>query len=327
MWITNYEMLGEIDEARFDAVALDESSILKNFVGRTRNELIRKFSATPYRLACTATPAPNDVSELTNHAEFLGYATRQDMLGAYFITNMDNKAEGGGYRLKGHAKEPMFRWMAQWAVAVRRPGDLGHSNSGYDLPGLEIIPQIVDVNIVPDGQLFATELGGVGGRAAVRRATLDARVARAAELAAGDDQWIMWVGLNDEADALAAEIQDAVNVEGSWTPDAKAEALEAFQDGRVRVLVTKPSIAGFGMNFQNAHRMAFVGLGDSYESYYQCIRRCYRFGQQKKVEAHIILSELEQQIALNVGRKEKSSSEATDLLVKYQTVTMDRSVA
>lgn len=328
MWITNYEMLHQIDAARFDAVVLDESSILKNYVGKTRSQIIQQFKTTPYRLACTATPAPNDVAELTNHAEFLGWSTRQDMLGAYFITNMDNKSEGGGYRVKGHAKTPMFTWMAQWAAAIRKPSDLGYDDTGYNLPELRVIPQIVDVEIVPDDQLFATELGGVGGRATIRRATLDARVQRAAELvSASDGQWILWAGLNDEANALARQIPDAVNVEGSWTPDAKAEALESFQDGRIRVLITKPSIAGFGMNFQNAHRMAFVGIGDSYEAYYQSIRRCYRFGQEREVEAHIIVSELEQQIALNVARKERASSESTDLLVKHQTITNREGIA
>lgn len=328
IWITNYEMLHEIDAARFDAVVLDESSILKNYVGKTRTQIIDQFKKTPYRLACTATPAPNDVSELTNHAEFLGVSTRQDMLGAYFTTNMDNKSEGGGYRVKGHAKHPMFSWMAQWAVAIRKPSDLGYSDDAYELPPLNVVPEIVDVEIVPEDQLFATELGGVGGRATIRRATLEARVARAAELVEStSDQWILWAGLNDEADALKRVIDGSVNVEGSWTPDAKAEALEAFQRGEIRVLITKPSIAGFGMNFQNAHRMAFVGLGDSYESYYQSIRRCYRFGQSKPVYAHVIVSELEQQIALNVARKERVSSEATDLLVKYQTVTTGEKVS
>jgi hypothetical protein len=322
IYITNYEMLDHIDADRFDAVVLDESSILKNYVGKTRTAIIDKFERTPHRLACTATPAPNDVAELTNHAEFLGVMSRQDMLGAYFITDMDGKNSGGGYRVKGHAKHPMFQWMASWAAAVRKPSDLGYPDEGYDLPPLNVHPEIVDVEIVPDDQLFATELGGVGGRATVRKATLEARVSRASQLAdSTDDQWIMWAGLNDEADALAATIEGSVNVAGSWTPDAKAEALEGFQDGKIRVLITKPSIAGFGMNFQNACRMAFVGMGDSYESYYQSIRRCYRFGQTRPVDVHIVLSELEQQIAVNVARKERSSSEATDLLVKYQTVT------
>ena len=321
IWITNYEMIDHFDPSRFDAVVLDESSILKNYVGKMRTTIINQFADTDYRLACTATPAPNDVAELTNHAEFLGVSTRQEMLGAYFITNMDNKSEGGGYRVKGHAKVPMFRWMAQWAAAIRTPADLGYPADAYELPPLNVIPQIVHVDVQPEDQLFATDLGGVGGRAAIRRETMSARVGRAVDLVANDDdQWILWTGLNDEAKALANALPDAVNVEGAWSPDAKAEALESFQDGNIRVLITKPSIAGFGMNFQNAHKMAFVGLGDSYESYYQSIRRCYRFGQQHPVEAHVVVSELEQQIALNVARKERVASEATELLVEFQTV-------
>jgi len=322
IYITNYEMLHEIDADAFDAVVLDESSILKNYTGKTRTALIDAFRDTPYRLACTATPAPNDVSELTNHAEFVGASTRQEMLGAYFTTNMD-KGDGGGYRVKGHAKHPMYRWMSTWACAVRKPSDLGYSDDGYDLPDLHVIPEIVDVPVDAEGQLFPTDLGGVGGRAAIRKQTLAGRVDRAVELVGlhDDEQWILWAGLNDEADELAQRIAGAVNVPGSWSPEQKAAALEGFQDGDVRVLVTKPSIAGFGMNFQNARRMAFVGLGDSYEAYYQCIRRCWRFGQKREVFAHVITSELEQQIALNVQRKERESSESADLLIKYQTVT------
>lgn len=320
VYVTNYERLDRIDTSVFDAVVLDESSILKNYVGKTRTALIDAFANTPYRLACTATPAPNDVAEITNHAEFLGRATRQDMLGAYFITDMD-KNDGGGYRVKGHALHPMHQWMAQWACAIRKPGDLGYPNEGYDLPSLEVVPEIVQVEVVPDGQLFATDLGGVGGRAAVRRETMHARVERAVELMRDDQQWIAWCGLNDEASAVTKALgDDAVNVEGSWDPDRKAAALEAFQDGEVRVLVTKPSIAGFGMNFQNAARMTFVGIGDSYESYYQCVRRCWRYGQRSEVKAHVVVSDLENQIVQNVQRKEVEANETVDLLIRYSTV-------
>ena len=171
--------------------------------------------------------------------------------------------------------------------------------------------------MVPDGQLFATDLGGIGGRAKVRRETLEARVERAVELAAGSERWIIWCGLNDEARALA-EVEGAVNVEGSWSPDAKAEALEAFQDGEIRVLVTKPSIAGFGMNFQNCSRQVFVGLSDSYESYYQAIRRSWRFGQAEPVEAHIVVSELEMAIVENVRRKEAEAAAMQSALIEAQ---------
>lgn len=314
VWITNYEMADEFDPAMFGAVVLDESSILKNNTGATRNRLIAQWAKTPYRLACTATPAPNDVAELCNHAEFLGVMPRNEMLAAYFVHDEI------GWRLKGHAVRPMYEWMGTWAVAVRKPSDLGHPDDGYDLPPLSIVPEVVEVEMAPDGQLFATDLGGIGGRAAVRRLTLDARCERAIDLASQPGQWIVWCGLNDEADVIARAVQGAVNVEGSWSPDDKAEALEAFQDGSARVLVTKPSIAGFGMNFQNAHQMVFVGMSDSYEAYYQAIRRCWRFGQSEPVNVHIVVSELEQQIVANVLRKEAEAAESTSELVTYSSL-------
>lgn len=316
VWITNYEMVDQFDPDAFGAVVLDESSILKNVEGSTRRKLTEGFASVPYRLACTATPAPNDVAELCNHAEFLGAMPRNEMLAAFFVHDEI------GWRPKGHASGPMFEWMATWSVALRRPSDIGYDDDGYDLPALSIIPEVVDIDLEADGQLFPTELGGIGGRSKVRRATLDARCERAAELCIGSaDQWIVWCGLNDEASTVAKLIgPDAVNVEGAWTPDAKAEALEAFQDGRIRVLVTKTSIAGFGMNFQNAHKMAFVGLSDSYESYYQAIRRCWRFGQQHPVDAHVIVSTLEQQIVDNVRRKEDEASTVTAQLVNYSPI-------
>lgn len=310
IWATNYELIDRFNPADFDAVVLDESSILKSIDGKMRTRLIETFSAIPRRLACTATPAPNDVSELTNHAEFLGVMRRVEMLAAYFVHDERD------WRLKGHAVEPMFRWMAGWAMALRRPSDCGYDDEGFDLPPLTIRAESVAIDAVPDGQLFATDLGGIGGRAAVRKQTLSGRVERTAELVAGDDQWIIWCGLNAEADGIERLVDGAVNVPGSWSPDAKAAALEGFQDGEIRVLVTKPSIAGFGMNFQNCSRMAFVGLSDSYESYYQAIRRCWRFGQTEPVDVRIVVSELERQIVDNVRRKEREAAQMTEALVR-----------
>ena len=269
------------------------------------------FSRTPYRLCATATPAPNDPEELTNQAEFLGHMTRTNMLAAYFVHDDE------GWRLKGHARRPMMRWMSTWAMAIRRPSDLGYPDDGYILPGVDVIPQIVDVELEADGQLFATDLGGVGGRAKVRRETLAARVERAVELveAEPDEPWIMWAGLNDEADALTRAIPDAVNVHGSLEPDEKARMLLGFADGDFRVMVTKPSIASQGLNYQHCARMAFVGLNDSYETYYQAIRRCYRYGQNRVVHAHVVLSPIEGQIAANVARKEREAANITESLV------------
>ncbi len=309
--ITNYELAHWFDPAEFDAVALDESSILKNFTGTTRTALIAQWAQTPFRSSWSATPAPNDVTELTNQAEFLGVMPRNEMLAAYFVHDDE------GWRLKGHAADPMFKWMATWAIAARRPSDVGGDDSPYHLPPLNIHPVTVEVDIEQDGQLFATDLGGVGGRSKVRRATLDARVAAAVDLVSRPGQWIVWCGLNDEAEAVVKATTGAVNVTGNMTPDEKADAFEAFQDGDIRVLVTKPSIAGMGMNFQDCHRMVFVGLSDSWESYYQAVRRCWRFGQEHPVDTYVVVSELEQQIVDNVRRKETEVAGWVDRLVRH----------
>lgn len=311
VWITSYEMIHRFDPAVFDAVALDEASILKNSSGKLRDAMIAHFEQVPHRLACTATPAPNDPEELTNQAEFLGQSTRTMMLAAYFVHDAD------GWRLKGHARKPMIQWMATWALAIRRPSDMGYSDEGYILPGLEIEGHIIDTRIEAEGQLFATDLGGVGGRAQVRKQTLDDRCARAAELANADptEPWIMWAGLNDEADRLAKLIPGAVNVHGGLTPEEKAERLLGFADGDFRVLITKPGIASQGLNYQHCARMAFVGMSDSYEQYYQAIRRCYRYGQTRVVHAHVIVSALEAQIVQNVKNKERQAVGLTSELV------------
>lgn len=301
IWITNYEMTERVDPSDFEAVVLDESSVLKNADAKTRRRLTAQCRDVPYRLACTATPAPNDVAEITNHAEWLGLMPRNEMLAAYFIN--DDK----GWRLKGHARGALADWMATWAVALRRPSDVGWADEGFDLPPLTVIPEIVDVDLQDEDQLFPTDLGGIGGRARVRRETLDARCERASELVDGDDQAIVWCALNDEASTVARSVDGAVNVEGSWSPEDKAAALEAFQDGAIRVLVTKTSIAGFGMNFQNCSRMVFCGLGDSYEQYYQAVRRCWRYGQTSPVTAHVVVSDLETQIVDNVARKARQA--------------------
>jgi len=318
IFVTNYEMAHLFPADLFGAIVLDESSILKNVEGSTRRKLTEQFASVPARLACTATPAPNDVAELCNHAEFLGIMPRNEMLAAFFVH------DEVGWRIKGHATVPMYEWMAQWAVAMTKPSDIGYPDDGYQLPELTITPQVVQVDIDPGDQLFATDLGGVGGRAKVRRVTLAARCELAAELAnSNGDQWIIWCGLNDEADRITKAVTGAVNVDGSMAPEDKAHALEAFQDGAIRVLVTKPAIAGFGMNFQQCHRMAFVGLSDSYEAYYQAIRRCYRFGQTEPVDVHIVVSELERQIVDNVARKETEAAITTAELVKFSPLAKE----
>lgn len=320
MWVTNYEMVQHFDPSQFDAVVLDESSILKQSDGKTRTMLIDHFADVPHRLACSATPAPNDPEELTNQAEFLGRMSRTHMLAAYFIHDAD------GWREKGHAIGPMYRWMASWAVALTKPSDMGGDDTGYDLPGLKIIPHFVESEVDAGDQLFATEIGGVGGRAAVRRQTIDARVACVVELVASepDEPWILWCGMNSEAEALVRAIPGAINVHGGMDPEEKSRLLLGFADGDFKVMITKPKIASQGLNYQHCARAAFVGLSDSYESYYQAIRRCYRYGQTRVVEAHIVLSEIESQIADNVRRKESQASGITARLVDEMRRSRER---
>lgn len=312
IFITNYEMIENFDFSQFGAVVLDESSILKSLDGKTRQLLIELCEAVPMRLCCTATPAPNDISEIANHSEFLGIMTRADMLATFFVHDDD------GYRLKGHAQEKFFKWLSSWGMSVRKPSDIGnYSDDAYILPSLTITPDFVQLDYVPDGQLFYTGLDGIVGRSDVRKRAVEIHTARAAEIAnATDEQVIIWCGLDAEQQAVERLIPGCVSVYGKHSPDEKAEMLEAFQDGRYRVLVTKPKIAGFGMNFQNAHRMIFVGLSDSFETYYQCIRRVYRFGQTKPVDVRIILSHIEDEIYQNVLRKENEASEMSKKLIE-----------
>lgn len=323
--VTNYEMAEKFDPAALDAVVLDEASILKAHDGKTRTRLIRHFAGVPARLACTATPAPNDPAELTNQAEFLGVATRAEMLASYFIHDSD------GWRLKGHARGPMFRWMSSWAVALRRPSDLGYPDDGYLLPGLDIRTHLISTGagVQLDDALFPVPgpaaIKGVTGRAKVRKATIEARCGRAVELvrAEPDEPWLLWAGLNDEARILAEQLPGAVNVHGTMTPEAKADALLAFAAGDVPILVTKPSIAAFGMNWQHCARQAFVGLSDSYEAYYQCIRRSWRHGQRRDVVAHVVLTDAEQVIADNIARKQAQAAEWTAELVAAMNATQE----
>lgn len=312
--ITNYEMVEHFDPAKFNAVVLDESSILKSLTGKTRARLTEMFQNTNYRLCCTATPAPNDITELGQHAEFLGIMTQTEMLSAFFINDM--RMTDGTWRLKHHAEKPFYEWLSSWAMAITKPSDLGYDDDGYNLPPLNILASYVDSNWKPDGQLFAIGLKGIGERSQVRHITAEARVAKGAALVNdSDEQWIVWCGLNEESSALEKAIPDAIEVVGSDSPEKKAQALEDFIDGKYRVLISKPKIAGFGMNFQNCHNMAFVGLSDSWEAYYQCIRRCYRFGQLHEVNAHVVLSDVEGVIFDNVMSKEKEAKQMQKRLI------------
>jgi hypothetical protein len=319
--ISNYERLWQLDSNRFTAVVLDESSILKSYSGTTKRALVAAFAETPYRLACTATPAPNDLEELCNHADFLGIMSPAEMRSTFFIA--DSRGEFMRYRLKGHAKQAFYDWLASWAIACRTPDDLGFDGAAYQLPELSIVDHLIPTDWAAEGELFTPRLEGVSQRAQVRRETLEARVEAALDLlrAEPEAQWLCWCGLNTEADSIQSGVKAALpdanvaEVSGSDDPDLKAESLLAFSRGEVQVLVTKPSLAGFGLNFQACARMVFIGLSDSYELYYQAIRRCYRFGQHRPVHAHIVLADVEKPIVANVRAKERTAAATTSGLV------------
>ena len=315
--ITNYEMLQHFDGRSFAGVVLDESSILKNYTGKMRNQIIEMFKDTPYRLSCTATPSPNDYMELGNQVEFLGIMSRTEMLATYFI---HDGSDTGKWRLKGHAEDRFWEWVSTWAVVLTCPGDLGYPNDGYILPSLNMTEHIVEVKSDGEYSLFGCEIAKtLTERRDARRASLRDRCEQAAEIIAQnpDDQGVCWGDLNAESELLAEFIPNSEEVRGSDKPDAKEDALMRFANGALRVLITKPSIAGFGMNWQQCHNMIFVGLSDSYEQMYQAIRRCYRFGQKRPVNVHIVTSAAEGAVKANVERKEQQAAEMKRNMVQY----------
>ncbi len=312
--ITNYERLHHINPDRYQGVVLDESSILKSFDGKTRTRLIEMFKPTPYRLCCTATPAPNDTAELANHCEFLGIMTRAEMLATFFVHDEN------GWRMKGHAHEAFYRWLASWGMFIRTPSDLGFPDNGYILPELRIHEHIVGEQTHGGEFLFAgMGLGGIRGRMSARRGSMADRIAFASQMVReSSDQWIVWCGMNQEQDGIAAMLNgDHVSVQGADDAEEKHDRLQAFIRGEARVLVTKPKIAGFGLNLQRCHNMLFLGIGDSYETYYQSIRRCYRFGQTEPVNVHVVVSPAETEIVRNVRRKEQEARDVSASLIAH----------
>lgn len=311
--VTNYEMVDHFSPEDFGAVVLDESSILKSFEGKTRTKLIEMFADVPMRLCCTATPAPNDIAEIANHAEFLGLMTRTEMLAMFFVHDDD------GWRLKGHAHEAFYRWMASWAASLTKPSDLGYPDDGYDLPPLVVKPVIVRTDYVQEGQLFNTGIKGITDRSRIRKDTVDARTTAAVKLVAEngtDSPWVVWCGLNDEQDGFTEAMGPwGISIYGSLTPDEKLARLTAWMAGEAPVLATKTSIFGFGLNMQHCHRMIFLGLNDSWESYFQAIRRCWRFGQTEPVEVYVVISDVEEPIFQNVLRKDREAQAMTAELV------------
>ena len=303
--ITNYEMLSHFEGVDFSGVVLDESSILKSYTGAIRNQIISMFKFTPFRLACTATPAPNDYMELGNHSEFLGCMDRTEMLAMFFIHDGGDTSK---WRLKGHASSKFWDWVASWACMVTKPSDLGYDDGDFELPELNINTHVIESGMNQEGRLFAVTETTLSEQQKARRNTIEMK----ADMIAGyvnssDDSWLIWCDLNAESEHLALSIPDAVEVRGADTAEHKEDAMLGFADGKYRVLVTKPSIAGFGMNWQHCHKIAFCGMSHSYEQFYQAIRRCWRFGQNQPVDVEIFVTDLEQSIVDNVIRKKDDS--------------------
>lgn len=307
--ITNYEKLDRFVAKEFVGVVLDESSILKSYSGKVRTAIIQNFHEVPYKLACTATPAPNDYMELGNHSEFCGVMTRAEMLSMFFVHDGGQTSK---WRLKGHAEDVFWQWLATFSVFIDNPKNIGYGMEGFELPKLNVN------EIVVDGDSPISETLTLSERRQARKDSLELRCEKASELVnSSDEQWLVWCDLNDESSRLHELINESVEVRGSDKPEHKGKSTLAFSDGKIKALVTKPSIAGFGMNWQNCHNMIFTGLSDSYEQFYQAVRRCWRFGQEYPVNVYIIISAREGCVKENIERKQadflKMQKEMTEL--------------
>lgn len=328
--ITNYEMLDKFDIDQFDGIVLDESSILKSKTGKYRTQLIERCRNVPYKLSCTATPSPNDFTELGNQSDFLGIMNQSEMLAMFFTLDSTPTKTGQGtstWRLKGHGKKRFYEWLAIWACVIRKPSDLGFDDEDYNLPGLNIIDHVVE-SPVKFG-LFATQAMTLSERRMAKRETMELRCQMAADLVnESNEMWIVWCHLNDEQALLNKMINRdlCVSVQGSDKDENKEDRMIGFSDGKYKVLISKPSIAGFGMNFQLAHNMVFVGMDDSFEKFYQAVRREYRFGQKHIVNAHIITAESEGAVKANIQRKQNQHNELSESMIGHMKKIMQENI-
>lgn len=315
--ITNYDRIHKFDLSQFIGVVLDESSCIKHHTAKMFDTLVSAFSTTPYRLCATATPAPNDWTELGTHAEFLGVCTRSEMLAEFFV---HDGGETQTWRLKGHARHEFWRWVSQWGAMVRKPSDLGYDDTAYNLPPLNVIDHFVDTNdadIKQEGMLFALEASTLSERREAKKASLNYRVAEMAKIInASTETWVIWCEYNAEADAIRAAIPECVEIRGTDDAELKELRLAEFAAGNIRVLLTKPSITGWGLNWQHCFNTAFVGPTDSFEAYYQAVRRFWRFGQKKEVNVHRFCSILERSILANCDRKQAEAIKMGEQLAK-----------
>jgi DNA modification methylase len=314
IYISNYEQLEKIDCSLFAGIVLDESSILKNFEGKTRDLVIERFRETPYKLACTATPSPNDVMELGNHAEFLNVMSRNEMLAMFFV---HDGGDTGKWRIKGHAEKDFWAWVASWSVMMASPADLSFDAKGYDLPELRFVEKKIVTEKKDNGLLFNETAVSATDFNQELRLTKVARLEQVAEIVNGSDEtFIIWVKQNEEADYIKTLIPEAVEVRGNETPEQKEKKLLAFANNEFRVLLTKTKIASFGMNFQNCHNQVFASLDFSFEGLYQAIRRSYRFGQEHPVTIYLITTDTMQNVVEAIERKEKQFKTMQEQMIK-----------
>ena len=303
--ITNYDRLHKFDMSMFAGVALDESSIIKSHASKTLALLMDAFRETHYKLCCTATPSPNDWTELGTHAEFLGVRSRSEMLAEFFV---HDGGDTSVWRLKGHARAVFWRWVASWGAMIRSPADLGYDASAYELPPLTIHQHTVEIEHNPLHGLFAQEAQTLTERRQSRRDSMAERVKACADLVNADDQpWVVWCDLNTEGEALEKAIRGAVQVAGADDNDTKERRMVDFSAGRARVLVSKQKICGWGMNWQHCANQAFVGVNDSYEGLYQAVRRSWRFGQKRPVNIHVFASNQDGAVVANIKRKQEAA--------------------
>jgi len=327
--ITNYEQIHKFNPADFVGTVCDESSIIKNYNGTRRGEITHFMRKMEYRLLATATAAPNDYLELGTSSEALGYLGHMDMLARFFKNDLNNSASGRmrgeviKWRFKGHAEVPFWKWVCSWARAMRRPSDLGFDDTRFILPLMVEQEHLVEVNSLADGMLFALPAVGLKEQRDERRRTIDDRAAKVASLVnPTGEQALVWCHLNEEGDMLERMIPDAVQVSGSDKDEAKEEKLLAFANGQARVLITKPKIAGFGMNFQRCHHVTFFP-SHSFEQYYQGVRRCWRFGQTSPVKVDIVTTEGELGVLKNLQRKAQNSDKMFSNLVAEMNASLN----
>lgn len=311
--ITNYDRLHRFDASVFGGVVLDESSIIKHHDAKTFRALTDAFRDTPFKMPATATPAPNDWTELGTHAEFLGICSRQEMLAEFFT---HDGGDTSVWRIKGHARRAFWQWVCSWGAMIRKPSDLGFDDGPYNLPPLHLHEHQIEIDMPTNGMLFAMEAQTLSNRRDARRMSMEERVRECAKIVNAEraEPWVVWCDLNDESAALTAAIDGAIEIRGSDDMDAKEQRLQAFAEGRARALVSKPSICGWGLNWQHSARMAFVGVTDSYEAYYQAVRRSWRFGQKRDVHVHIFASKAEGAVVANLKRKEREAAQMAEAL-------------